>query len=107
MEKKLIEEFKKQEARIWKRLAEELEKSRKRRREVNISKIQRYTKDGDFVIVPGKVLGSGILKNKITIAAFSFSKEAVKKIKSANGEIIGFEELIKKNPKGTGVKIIG
>jgi large subunit ribosomal protein L18e len=106
-EKRLAEEFKKQEARIWKRLAEELEKPKKRKREVNISKIQRYTKDGDFVIVPGKVLGSGILKNKITIAAFSFSKEAIEKIKSAGGKIIDFEKLIKENPKGTGVKIIG
>ncbi|MCW1296588.1 MAG: 50S ribosomal protein L18e [Candidatus Parvarchaeota archaeon] len=103
----LIDELKKNEARIWKRLAKELEKPRRSRREVNISKIERYTKEGEVIVVPGKVLGSGTLRHKVTIAAFSFSKEASEKIKNAGGKIIDLKQLIKENPKGTGVRIIG
>ncbi len=49
---------------------------------VNIEKINKETKQGDKVIVPGKVLGKGEMQHAITIAAYSFSEEAKKKLKS-------------------------
>ncbi len=91
---------------IWKDIAWRLEKPRRQKAEVNISKINRYTKDGDFVIVPGKVLGAGRIDHKVIVAAWSFSEEARNKILSAGGEALKIEELIERNPKGSGVIIM-
>lgn len=92
---------------IWRAVAEELEKPSRRRRVVNIGRINRYTTEGDTVIVPGKVLGLGNLKHSITVAAIGFSKTALEKIKSAGGKPIHIVDLVKMNPKGSNVKIIG
>jgi len=92
---------------IWRAVAEELEKPRRKRRVVNLSRINRYTKEGEVVVVPGKVLGSGTIDHKVTIAAIGFSKTALEKIKSAGGQALHILDLIKVNPRGTNVKIIG
>ena len=91
---------------IWRRIAELLEKPTRQRAEVNISKINRYTSEGDVVIVPGKVLGSGALNHRVTVAAFAFSEKARRKIEEAGGKIIAIPELINENPRGSRVKIM-
>lgn len=90
-------------AEIWRVVSRTLLKPRRKRPAVNISKINRYTKDGDVVLVPGKVLGSGNLTHKVTVAALSFSETAKEKIKKVKGKALSIEELLKKNPKGTNV----
>lgn len=97
----------KQNVNLWKRLAEELEKPSRQRRVVNISTINRNTKDNETIVVPGKVLSVGDLDHKVVIAAFSFSKEAKEKISSNKSQVMGLDELMKKNPQGKGVRIIG
>lgn len=92
---------------IWRRLAETLSKSRRRRITVNLSRVSRHTKAGETVVVTGKVLGTGKLDHPIKIAAFQFSKQAKQKIVQAEGTCMTITELMKKNPKGSGVKIIG
>ncbi len=92
---------------IWKALAEELSRSRKNRRAVNISKLNTYTSKGDMVVVPGKILGDGIIDHEISIAAFDFSQAAKEKVKEAGGEVLTIPELMEKNPKGSNIKIIG
>ncbi len=103
LKKKSIEE----KVKIWKRIASDLEKPTRNRRIINLSKIDRYTKDNETIIVPGKVLGSGELNKKVVIAAYSFSDQALSKIKLCNGKAVNIEELMKKNPKGNKVRIIG
>ncbi|MBN1502557.1 50S ribosomal protein L18e [Candidatus Woesearchaeota archaeon] len=107
----LIENLKKtsieQKVNIWKRIACELEKPTKKRRAVNLSKINRYIKNNDTVIVPGKVLGMGELDKKVTIAAYTFSGQAISKILSSGSHAVSIEELLKKNPKGSKIRIIG
>ena len=93
-------------ARIWKAVAEHLRKSRRRKVEVNLSKINRYTSEGDVVVIPGKVLGAGFLEHKVTIAAFAYSESAKRKIIESGSRAITIEELVNENPKGSGVKII-
>ncbi len=95
-----------EDAPIWKDLSERLMKRRRARPAVNLSKISRYTKEGDIVVVPGKVLAAGELTHKVKIAALAFSETAKEKILAAKGEIMSIEELAEKNPKGSGVKII-
>ncbi|MEM1607025.1 MAG: 50S ribosomal protein L18e [Candidatus Bathyarchaeia archaeon] len=97
----------KNRAAIWGSVAEYLSRSRRRRVAVNLSRINRYTQEGDVVVVPGKVLGSGLLTHSVTIAAFAFSGQARQKIIDAKGKCLSIPELIELNPKGSNVKIIG
>lgn len=105
---KLIQELKKlsqqKKARIWKRVAEEI---RKGKREVNLDRINKYTKENEQALIPGKVLGEGNLDHKVKVAAFKFSSSAEKKIKDSGGQTFSIQELMKKNPQGGGIKILG
>jgi len=92
---------------IWKDVAERLAKPRRKRIAVNVSRLNRYTEKKETVVVPGKVIGTGKIDHPITVAAFSFSEKAKEKIKVARGKTISLLQLIKKNPKGSNVKIIG
>ena len=97
----------KEDAAIWSTLAEELSRSGKNRREVNMWKLSKYTKDGETVVVPGKVLGDGELSHKINIAAYKFSEKAKKKIEKSGGKSMTIQDLMKKNPKGSNLRLIG
>jgi len=107
----LIDELKKlskqENVKIWKRIASDLEKPTRKKRQVNISKINRYTQENETIIVPGKVLGSGSLDHKLTIAAFNFSRGAIEKIREANAMPLSIIDVMKKNPKGAKMRIIG
>ncbi len=91
---------------IWRRVRELIMKPRRRRISVNISKLNRYTKEGDIVVVPGKVIGSGYIDHKIIVGAYSFSLTARNKLVEAGCEVMKIEELVNKYPDGKGVKII-
>lgn len=94
-------------AEIWRDIAERLAKPRRQGIALNLSRLNRYTQKNDTVVVPGKVLATGELSHPITIAAFAFSGRAKEKINTANGKCISFADLIKKNPAGSDIKIIG
>lgn len=108
---RLIEGLKKasreKEAPIWRDIAKRLEKPRRSWAEVNISKISRYAKKGEQVIVPGKLLGSGEIDFPVVVAAVKASRQAEIKIKEAGGDVITIEELMKRNPRGERVRILG
>ncbi len=91
---------------IWDRLASELNRPIHGRPTVNISRISRSLEEGETAAVPGKVLGMGKSK-RITVAAFSFTREARRKIEEAGGECLSLIALVERNPKGSGVKIVG
>ena len=92
---------------IWRDIADRLARSRQRRATVNVSHLNRHTKDGETVVIPGKVLGSGKINHPITIAAFTFSEKAKEEILNARGKPLSLLQLVKKNPKGSNIKIIG
>jgi len=94
-------------AKIWRDMAEDLSRSRKKRITVNISKLNKHTQKDEDVVVPGKILGTGKIDHPITVAAFAFSEQAQRKILSAKGKCMSIPELMEKNPKGSHVKIIG
>ena len=108
--RKLIDELartgKRNDARVWIRVAEILSGPTRRRPAVNLSKINRYAREGEMVIVPGKVLGAGELTKKVVIAAYAFSETALKKIKASGGEAITIAEAVRRNPKGSNTRII-
>lgn len=92
---------------LWKRVAEELEKPSRNKREVNIYKIVNNAKEGEIVIVPGKVLSIGAVTKPIIVAALNFSTSAMEKIITAKGQVFSIQELMKKNPEGKKVRIMG
>lgn len=106
----LISEMKKvsneQNVNIWRRVASDLEKATRRTRVVNLTRLEKYTTSDEVIVVPGKVLGTGELNHKLTVAAFSFSESAKVKI-AGKGQVMSLSELLKKNPKGSKIKIIG
>lgn len=91
---------------IWRRTAEFLAKPRRKRVEVNVSKIEHYAPEGATILVPGKVLGAGRMSKKVTIAAFSFSESAKKIISEGGAKTISIGELLEKNPEGKSVILL-
>lgn len=103
----LRQAFKKNKAKIWRALEEELAGSRANRREINIRRLAEISNPEQIVVIPGKVLGTGNLGHKLTVCAFSISENAARKITTAGGRIITFEDLMNAYPEGKGVRIIG
>ncbi|WP_101294925.1 50S ribosomal protein L18e [Halegenticoccus soli] len=90
---------------VWQDVANRLEKPRRTHAEVNLGRIERYAREDETVIVPGKVLGSGVLQKNVTVAAVDFSETARKKIEQV-GEVVALEQLAEQNPDGSNVRVI-
>jgi large subunit ribosomal protein L18e len=107
---RLIEDLKRyareHEANIWKEIGRRLESPSKNYAQVNLSRINRYTKLNDVTVVPGKVLGAGVLDHPVTVAAVNFTDLAQRKIRATGGAVMTIEELLEASPKGSNVKII-
>ena len=95
------------ESAIWRRVAKDLRLPAKLRRTVNVYKIDKHARDGETVLVPGKVLSVGNLSKKVDVAALHFSQEARRKIEEKKGKAFTISELFAKNPKGAKVRILG
>ncbi len=107
MVKELKQAFTKNDAPIWLKLAKLALKTSSSKRVVNLTRINDFTKEGEVIVVPGKILGTGNVSHKITLSSFSISNSAAKKIIESGGNIISFKEMIEKFPTGKGVRIIG
>ena len=107
----LIHELKKRatenDAPIWRDIAKRLEKPAGSWSEVNLSRITRYAKAGDVIVVPGKLLGAGDIDKAVTIASINVSESAANKLAKAGGRHMTILDLIDENPKGTSVRIMG
>lgn len=103
---KLTTNSREKKAPAWRDIAKRLSKTGRGRAEINISKINRYTKKNEVVAIPGKVLGSGNIDHPITAAAFSFSKNAREKITAVGGKCLSLNELATENPKGKNIRVI-
>ncbi len=97
---------KKRDEAIWAKLADELDKPKRRRVALNLGDINRLSKSGDIVAVPGKVLASGSLGHPVTVAANAFSDEAKKKIEFAEGSAIRLLDLLEDGTHPSAVKIL-
>lgn len=100
-----IEMLKEQDAAFWSDVAENLGKVNRQRPEVNLSDIERNTEEGDTVVVPGKVLGSGRLTKEVTVAAFQASNNAKNHI-NEKGEFMFIQDLVEENSEAEEVKIV-
>jgi len=92
---------------IWRAAIKMLMKTRSRRVEVNVGKIDKLSKDGDVILVPGKVLGGGTVSHSIVVGCFNCSKAASDKIRKAGGKALTLTEFVEKYRDGKGVLLIG
>lgn len=96
---------------VWERVAEILSTPRRKRVEVNLSKINRFAEEGEVVIVPGKLLGAGKIDKKVTVLADSVSAKAFEKLMAKGcsvfflADVAGNTDLLEKF-KGSKIKII-
>lgn len=89
----------KSESQVWRAVAVKLAAPASQRSEVNVSKISKFAKDGETVVVPGKLLGDGSIDKKVTVVGFKASEGAIKKIEKAGGKFVEIRDFIAKNPK--------
>ena len=104
--KELVSMLEKSNNEFWLKVARYLVRPRSKAIEVNLRKIDKEANDGDIVLVPGKVLGDGILNKKITIACYKASNNAKNKIEFSKSKLMSIAELYEKNKKGNGIKLI-
>ena len=90
---------------VWGDVAGRLEGPRRSHAEVNLGRIERYAREDETVVVPGKVLGSGALTKEVTVAAVDFSGTARTKIEQV-GETLHLEQAVAQNPDGSNVRVI-
>ncbi len=90
----------------WLVIAGVLSSPRVKKINVNLDKINEEAKEGEVIVVPGKVLSEGEISKKVKVAAFSFSEKAKEKIANAKGEVLTIMEEIKKNPDAKNVRIV-
>ena len=95
------------EAPIWRDVALRLSRPRRVWAEVNLSRLERHASDGEVVVIPGKLLGTGRLTKKLRISAVQSSEAAQARVESAGGELVEIRDLIQENPQGSGVRIMG
>jgi len=103
---KLKKQSREKNTKIYKSIAKRLEKPKRIHPTTNISKLEKYLNKGDTAIIPGKLLGDGEITKPITISAKQFSKTAKTKIEQAGGKCLTYEEILKKNPSGSKIKIM-
>ena len=90
----------------WFDVARVISGPRRKRISVNLDEIDKVAKEGETIVVPGKVLSQGEAKKKIKIVALSFSENAKEKLSRNKKDFATIEEEIKKNPDAKGIRII-
>jgi large subunit ribosomal protein L18e len=90
----------------WVKIAGLLSSPRANMINLNLDKLNEESKEGDTIVVPGKILAQGELNKKIKVVALSFSEKAKEKISKSKGEISTILEEIKKNPEAKNIKFI-
>lgn len=90
----------------WKEIAHLISYPRRKQISKNLDEIEKISKEGDTIVVPGKVLGNGDVSKKIRIVALGFSGQAREKLKRKKCELVSIKEEIKVNPKAQGIKVL-
>lgn len=90
----------------WLEVAALISMPRRKMQGVNIDRISKEAKEGETIVIAGKVLSKGELGKKLKICALGFSALALKKIKESKGQAVMLLNEIKSNPDAKGVKLI-
>lgn len=83
---------------VFKAVADILSGPASQKAQVNLGKLEKLTKDGDKVILPGKVLSDGVFSRKITIVGFNASQRAIEKLEKTGSKFIKIKDYIANKP---------
>ena len=78
----------------WRAVAEKLSVPASRRAQINLRKIEKVANANETVLIPGKILGDGLLTKKVTIVAVSASESAKAKIEKAGAKFVDMRTYI-------------
>ena len=81
---------------VYKAVAAKLAAPASQRPEVNLSRIEKFAQENETIIVPGKVLGTGLLNKKVTIVGFRASQSAIEKIEKSGSKFIEIRDYVSK-----------
>ena len=90
----------------WLEVASILSSPRREAIDLNLGQIDLLSKEGDTVVIPGKVLSQGDLKKRIKVVAYKFSERAKEKLLKEKIQMSSIIDEIKKNPEAKGVKVL-
>ena len=100
-----IEASREHDAPVWRTVANTLSSPTRDHPTVNLSDLNNVTTD-EIIVVPGKVLGGGVLtQDDITVAAHKFSSSAKQRI-NEDGDAYTLRQLLNDNPEGSNIRII-
>jgi large subunit ribosomal protein L18e len=87
-------------------LAKKLTRPTRMQAKINLEELGKEVKDGEKIIIPGKILGNGNIDKKITVIALAFSAGAKEKLKKAGCETKFLIKEIEENKTLKGIRII-
>jgi len=90
----------------WNQVSDLISSPKRKSIILNLSQINEMSKDGESVVVPGKVLSTGDAPKGLKVAAFHFSENARQKIQTAGGKCLSIGDVVKLAPSGQGVRIV-
>jgi len=90
----------------WLKVAEILSSPRRIQINLNLGDLDKSSKDGETIVVPGKVLSKGEITKKVNIVALGFSEKAKDKLLKSGCKVSSILNEIKKNSGGKGIKIL-
>ena len=93
-------------AKIWSVAADQLSRPGRAKAVLNVNHVSRSTKPDSLVLVPGKLLGSGIINHRVIIGAFDYSLAAREKVERAGGQCLALKDFVTRYPKGSNVTIM-
>ena len=95
----------KKKSNFWKTVSELLSVPARKRITVNLGKLNDY-KDGDIVVIPGKLVAGGKLDKKLTISCWRFSEAVLTKIKNSGSKVISLHDLAMKDGNGKDLRLV-
>jgi len=90
----------------WIKIAEILAGPRSNFININLGELNEKIKEGERIVVSGKVLSQGDLIKKSKVIALNFSEPAKDKLLKQKIETNSILEEIKKNPDAKGIRIL-
>ncbi len=99
-----IRAAKKTSSKFWLEIAGVLSSPRRNAIALNLNEIEKITKEGDSIVIPGKILSQGEISKKIAVIAFGFSEKAREKLLKTKSLAVNMIDEIKKNPEAKGLK---
>jgi large subunit ribosomal protein L18e len=90
----------------WLQVASILTRPRREKININLAEIDKESKEGEKILVPGKVLSLGDVSKKIHVVALGISEVAKEKLLNQKGDFVTIAEEIKKNPEAKEIKIL-